>query len=386
MAESTMFSDVEKKLKKKNKILFSRDSECLQELKMLIEQQEHRTLVVWALDCAKIPLAQFEEKYPQELRPRRALDLCEKWSRGKIKMPVAKRAILDAHAVAKEMDDKVCGALCHAIGHAGATVHVETHALGLVFYELTALVLQFGKDEYQKPVSAKINDYCERLIYWQENIDRLDLEWASFLMDDNKPNKEKIKQNNIQISQKRSDEELQKFVVGELTPQNAQITLVEYDLNWPKAFTQEADRIRSILGDKVIQLEHVGSTSVPGLCAKPIIDILLVVKKSSDEPSYVPDLEKAGYILRIRELGWFEHRMFKGPDTDINLHVFSEGEPEADRMLLFRNWLRSNEADRYKYAQVKRSLAKNKWRHVQHYADSKTSIVQEIMNRANGIE
>lgn len=83
MAESTMFFDVEQKLKKKNKILFSRDSQCLQELKMLIEQQEHCTLVMWALD------------------------LCEKWSRGKIKMPVAKRAILDAHAVAKEIDDKV---------------------------------------------------------------------------------------------------------------------------------------------------------------------------------------------------------------------------------------------------------------------------------------
>ena len=184
-----MFSDVEQKLKKKNKILFSHDSECLQELKILIEQQKHRTLVMWALNCAKVPLVQFEEKYPQELRPGIALELCEEWSRGKIKMPIAKRAILNAHAVAKEIDDKVCGALCHAIGHAGATVHVETHALGLVFYELTALVLQFGKGNYQKPVSDKINYFIEQIIYWQENIDRLNLEWASFLMDDNRPNK-----------------------------------------------------------------------------------------------------------------------------------------------------------------------------------------------------
>ena len=184
----------------------------------------------------------------------------------------------------------------------------------------------------------------------------------------------------------RGDEELQKFVVGELKHHNAQITLVEYDPHWPEAFTQEADRIRSILGDRIIRLEHVGSTSVPGLCAKPIIDMLLVVRKSSDEPSYVPDLETAGYILQIREPDWFEHRMFKGPDMDINLHVFSEGASEVDRMLLFRNWLRSNEADRDKYAQAKRSLAKDKWRHVQHYADAKTSVVQEIMKRANGIE
>ena len=187
-----MFSDVEQKLKKKNALLFSRDSECLQGLKMLIEQQKHRTLVMWALDCAKVPLMQFEEKYPHELRPRTALTLCEAWARGNIKMPAAKRAILDAHAVAKELDDSVYGALCHAIGHAGATVHVETHALGLPFYELTALVLKLGNGAYQQQVHEKINDYQQRLIYWQENIEHLKLEWASFLMDDSRPNKEKL--------------------------------------------------------------------------------------------------------------------------------------------------------------------------------------------------
>lgn len=187
-----MFTDVEQKLRKKNTVLFSRDSECLQELKTLIELQKHRTLVMWALDCAKVPLAQFEEKYPYELRPRAALELCEAWARGKIKMPVAKRAILDAHAVAKEIDDRVYGALCHAIGHAGATVHVETHALGLPFYELTSLVFMLGENGYQKQVCGKIDYYCQRLVYWQENIDKLNLEWASFLMDDNRPNKEKL--------------------------------------------------------------------------------------------------------------------------------------------------------------------------------------------------
>lgn len=180
-----------------------------------------------------------------------------------------------------------------------------------------------------------------------------------------------------------SDEELQKVMVDELKPHNAPITLVEYDPSWPDLFEREANRIRSVLGGAALQIEHVGSTSVPGLCAKPIIDILLVVKNSDDEPSYVPALEAAGYRLRIREPEWFEHRMFKGPDTDINLHVFSLGAPEIDRILRFRDWLRSNESDRDKYAQVKRSLAKKKWRHVQHYADAKTSIVQEIMERAN---
>ena len=122
---------------------------------------------------------------------------------------------------------------------------------------------------------------------------------------------------------------------------------------------------------------------MPGLCAKPIVDMLLVVSDSADEPSYVPDLEAAGYILRIREREWFEHRLFKGPDIDINLHVFSADTSEIERMLRFRDWLRSNETDREKYAQVKRDLAKNTWQHVQHYADAKTAIVREIMDRAN---
>ncbi|WP_174520241.1 GrpB family protein [Amphibacillus sediminis] len=185
-------------------------------------------------------------------------------------------------------------------------------------------------------------------------------------------------------SSQRSDKELQKNTIGELKPHNAPIILVEYDPSWPEWFEREANRIHSVLGSKALQVEHVGSTSVPGLCAKPIIDMILVVKDSANEPSYVPAMEAAGYKLQIREPEWFEHRLFKGPDTDINLHVFSLGTAEIDKMLRFRDWLRSNEMDRNKYAEVKRSLANSKWRHVQHYADAKTSIVQEIMERSNG--
>lgn len=180
-----------------------------------------------------------------------------------------------------------------------------------------------------------------------------------------------------------NDEYLQKVTVGELKPHNAPITLVAYDPRWPELFEREAKRIRSVLGNRVLRLEHVGSTSVPELCAKPIIDMLLVVADSSAEPSYVADLEAAGYMLRIREPDWFEHRMFKGPDTDINLHVFSEGTSEVERMLRFRDWLRANDTDRDNYARVKRKLAQHVWRNVQNYADAKTSIVQEIMDRAN---
>ena len=180
----------------------------------------------------------------------------------------------------------------------------------------------------------------------------------------------------------RTDEELQAARVGPVVPHNAPITLAEYDPQWPVLFEREAARIRSVLGATAVRVEHAGSTSVPGLPAKPIIDIVLAVPDSADEASYAPALQAAGYVLRIREPDWFEHRLFKGPDTDINLHVFTAGEAEIDRMLLFRDWLRANDAERDAYLQVKRDLAKRTWRHVQHYADAKTAIVQEIVARA----
>lgn len=180
----------------------------------------------------------------------------------------------------------------------------------------------------------------------------------------------------------RSDEELQQITVGERRPHNAPIILVDYDPDWPRMFEREAARIRSALGDKALQIEHVGSTSVPRLCAKPIIDILLVVADSADEPAYVPALEAAGYTLRIREPDWYEHRLLKDPGEAVNLHVFSTGAGEIERMLRFRDRLRSSPADRDRYAAEKRKLARRRWRHVQHYADAKTAVIQEIMNRA----
>jgi GrpB-like predicted nucleotidyltransferase (UPF0157 family) len=179
-----------------------------------------------------------------------------------------------------------------------------------------------------------------------------------------------------------SDADLQRVTVGSRQPHSATILLAEYDPRWPETFRAERARIQAALAEAAVSIEHVGSTSVPGLVAKPIIDILLVVVDSSDEPSYVPALEAAGYRLRIREPEWFEHRMFKGPDADINLHVFGAGASEIERMLTFRDWLRCSGDDRDRYAGVKQELASREWRHVQHYADEKTAVVDEIMARA----
>ena len=189
-------------------------------------------------------------------------------------------------------------------------------------------------------------------------------------------------QPNIHAKPVVTDEDLQAVTVGERTPHNAPVTLVDYDPGWPGLFEREARRIRRIVGGTVVRLEHTGSTSVPGLAAKPIIDITLIVPDSADESSYVPQLEAAGYVLRIREPAWHEHRVLKGPDTDINLHVFSRGSIELERMVGFRDWLRSHPEDRDLYERTKRELAARTWRHIQHYADAKTEVVEMIIGRA----
>jgi GrpB-like predicted nucleotidyltransferase (UPF0157 family) len=179
-----------------------------------------------------------------------------------------------------------------------------------------------------------------------------------------------------------SDEELQAVTVGPRVPHNAPVTLVAYDPGWPALFEREAERIRAALGEIVVRLEHTGSTSVPGLAAKPIIDMTLLVPDSSDESAYVPQLEAVGYRLRIREPDWHQHRLLRGPDTEVHLHVFSRGSVELERMVGFRDWLRSHPEDRELYERTKRELAARTWRHVQHYADAKTAVVEEIIARA----
>jgi GrpB-like predicted nucleotidyltransferase (UPF0157 family) len=179
-----------------------------------------------------------------------------------------------------------------------------------------------------------------------------------------------------------TEEQIRAAVVGKLKPLDAPIELAEYNPAWPELFRREEERIRDALGERVLRLEHIGSTSVPRLAAKPIIDVCLAVPDSSDEDAYLPALEAAGYVLRIREPDWFEHRCFKGPDTNVNLHVYSEGCQEIERNLLFRDRLRTNRTDREFYERTKRDLVMRQWKYVQNYADAKTAVIEEIIARA----
>jgi GrpB-like predicted nucleotidyltransferase (UPF0157 family) len=157
------------------------------------------------------------------------------------------------------------------------------------------------------------------------------------------------------------------------------VTIAEYDPGWVRRFQAHAAIILSALGDDALRIEHIGSTAVPGLAAKPIVDILLVVANSADEASYVATIEAAGYELHVREPEFHEHRMFKTRERDVNLHVFTIGCPEIDRYLTFRDRLRHHADDRAMYERTKRTLAQQFWPDTDSYARAKSEIIERII-------
>jgi len=168
----------------------------------------------------------------------------------------------------------------------------------------------------------------------------------------------------------------------QMEPTACRIQITDYDPRWPEFFRDERDRIRAVLGPYALEIDHVGSTAVPGLPAKPILDIVLTVQDSTDEDTYMSALQTIGYALRHREPTWHEHRMLRKSRPEINLHVFSYRCTEIDRMRLLRDWLRRNACDRELYARTKLALAQQEWKDVQDYADAKTSVITEIIERA----
>jgi len=184
----------------------------------------------------------------------------------------------------------------------------------------------------------------------------------------------------VMTSDPYDDDKLAKITIGDRVEHNATIRLSEYDVGWPLRYKEIEDIVIGALDDKVVLIEHVGSTSIPGLAAKPIIDIVLEVTDSAQEEEYVPALEARGFWLRIREPEWHKHRLLKL--DDVNLHVFSARCSETMRMLRFRDWLRSHPGDRDLYQAKKRELAAQVWKHTQNYADAKTEVIETIMSRA----
>ena len=174
-------AEVKAKAKRKNQILFSKDCLLLDNLRHLIGQANRRALVLWALELAEEAARELAEKYPEDHRPREAVGASGAWAAGEIKMPIAKRAILDCHAMAKELTNPADIARCHAVGQACSVAHTARHALGYPMYELTAIVLELGLDDCRNAVEHRVRYYEQILHYWAEHEKSCSQNWASFL-------------------------------------------------------------------------------------------------------------------------------------------------------------------------------------------------------------
>jgi GrpB-like predicted nucleotidyltransferase (UPF0157 family) len=170
---------------------------------------------------------------------------------------------------------------------------------------------------------------------------------------------------------------LDTVLVGGREPVSA-ITIADYDPAWPTRFGTERARIAQALGDGAIRIEHIGSTAVPGLAAKPIVDILVTVTDPDDESRFAPALVRAGYELRVSEPG---HRMFRTPQRDVHIHVWADGDAEVDRYLVLRDRLRASSQDRAAYERLKRELASRAWDDTNHYADAKGGLIEALLAR-----
>lgn len=160
-------------------------------------------------------------------------------------------------------------------------------------------------------------------------------------------------------------------------PRVEQMAVVAYDPAWAVRYQRARESIQRALGAQVVSIAHVGSTAVPELAAKPVIDIDLIVADPADEASYVPALEQLGYHLTVREPSWYQHRMLRHDEPRVNLHVFAPNCPEHIRHLLFRDWLCAHEAYRVRYAAAKLSAA-DATCNAQDYNRAKHEVVQAI--------
>lgn len=162
-------------------------------------------------------------------------------------------------------------------------------------------------------------------------------------------------------------------------PEPLTLTLAEHDPGWADTFREHRARILTALEGRDVVVEHIGSTSVPGLAAKPVVDVVVVVEDITAEEDYLGPLLAAGYVLRVREPG---HRLVRTPERDVHVHVYGRGDQAVEDYLLLRDHLRQEGSDRTLYESVKRDLVARRWDDTNDYADAKTEVITAIKERA----
>jgi GrpB-like predicted nucleotidyltransferase (UPF0157 family) len=298
-----------------------------------LDEHSHRSLALWAAECADHALPHFEGKHPTDARPRDAIKACRSWARGEIRAGAARVAASAAHAAARAADDPAAIAAARAAGHAAATAHSAGHARAAAAYAIKAAAAGGGAAE---------------------------LEWQD----------------------RRLPESLRPIVV------------VDYDPEWPRQFDRVREALLAAAAGIAVSVEHVGSTAVPGLASKPVIDVDLVVESPSTIAAVIERLDGLGYE-HVGDLGIPDREAFRRPpaagpgedgagplQVDHHLYVVCRGGAELARHLAFRDSLRSDQALAREYAELKRSLAATLGHDREAYTEGKTEFVRAALGRA----
>ena len=342
-----------------------------------LSEADRRLVASWAADCAERVLPLFEAEAPDDDRPRDAIARARAYASGELDTAGEIRRRFVANRASQVVSSPAAKAAAWSAGQAAGVAHMGAHALGAAAYAAKAAELHRAGAG-----TAEIAWQLEHLSDPARTALRLlpalgtDPSGplgtgllASGVLGDNI----RAIQNGLR---RRPDVTALELVGG---PEPVRVELHDADPLWPERYLEHRQRILDAMGASAVAIEHIGSTSVPGLAAKPIVDLVVAVEDITAEEDYLDPLLTAGYVLRVREP---RHRMVRTPERDVHVHLYEQGAPEIDEYLLLRDHLRSDADDRALYERTKRELLGRSWDDMNDYADAKTEVILAIKARA----
>lgn len=342
-----------------------------------LSEADRRLVASWAADCAERVLPLFEAEAPDDDRPRDAIARARAYASDELDTAGEIRRRFVANRASQVVSSPAAKAAAWSAGQAAGVAHMGAHALGAAAYAAKAAELhQAGAGTAE--IAWQLEHLSEPARTALRLLPALGTDpsgplgsglLASGVLGDNI----RAIQNGLR---RRPDVTALELVGG---PEPVRVELHDADPEWPERYREHRQRILDALETSTVAIEHIGSTSVPGLAAKPIVDIVVAVEDITAEEDYLDPLLAAGYVLRVREP---RHRMVRTPERDVHVHLYEQGAPEIDEYLLLRDHLRSDADDRALYERTKRELLGRSWDDMNDYADAKTEVILAIKARA----
>ncbi|SMQ60575.1 GrpB domain, predicted nucleotidyltransferase, UPF0157 family [Plantibacter sp. VKM Ac-1784] len=345
-----------------------------------LSEADRRLVASWAADCAERVLPLFEAEAPDDDRPRDAIARARAYASGELDTAGEIRRRFVANQASQVVTSTAAKAAAWSAGQASGVAHMGAHALGAAAYAAKAAELhQAGAGTTE--IAWQLEHLSDPARTALRLLPALGTDpsgplgtglLASGVLGDNI----RAIQNGLLRRPCRRDVTTLELVGG---PEPVRVELHDADPEWPERYLEHRQRILDAIGASAVAIEHIGSTSVPGLAAKPIVDLVVAVEDITAEEDYLDPLLTAGYVLRVREP---RHRMVRTPERDVHVHLYEQGAPEIDEYLLLRDHLRSDADDRALYERTKRELLGRSWNDMNDYADAKTEVILAIKARA----